>query len=176
MKRAEFQINFHRAVESTTITKGRILFVNDEEPIREIVSSMLTSAGHHCRTAAGGIEALTVLDSGGEFDLLLSNFVMPGLDGIELLERIQGRFPNMLFILESACKEFSVFGVALRNGAYDYLQEPFERDQLLFLVSRALEYRRLKLESLTYQTNLESLVKARTEQLQKRDVQLGTLL
>jgi DNA-binding NtrC family response regulator len=136
MKQAEVQSNFHRAMPSTTITKGRILVVNDEEPIREIVSCMLASAGHYCRTAADGIEALTVLDSGEEFDLLLSNLVMPNLDGLGLLERIQGRFPNMLFILESACKDFSVFGAALRNGAYDYLQEPFEREQLLFLVRR----------------------------------------
>jgi putative nucleotidyltransferase with HDIG domain len=149
-----------------TITKGRILVVNDEEPIRQIIVSMLTTAGYDCMTAADGLEALTVIESGEAFDLLLSNFMMPNLDGMGLLERIQGRFPNMLFVLESACKDFSVFGAALRNGAYDYLQEPFERDQLLFLVGRALEYRRLKLESLTYQTKLESLVKARTDQLE----------
>jgi putative nucleotidyltransferase with HDIG domain len=55
---------------------------------------------------------------------------------------------------------------ALRNGAYDYLLKPFERDQLLATVGRALENRRLKLENRTYQTNLESLVEARTDQLQ----------
>ncbi|MGC1450444.1 MAG: HD domain-containing phosphohydrolase, partial [Candidatus Sulfotelmatobacter sp.] len=55
---------------------------------------------------------------------------------------------------------------AIRNGAYDYLLKPFEREQLLNTVSRALENRRLKVENRTYQTNLESLVKARTDQLQ----------
>lgn len=167
MKKVEAQRNsLLDAKPSTTSTKGRILVVNDEEPVREIISSMLISAGHHCRTAADGVEALTMLDSGEEFDLLLSNRMMPNLDGIGLLERIQGRFPNMLFILESSSRDFSVFRVALQMGAYDYLRTPFDRDELLFLVSRALEYRRLKQESLTYQTSLESLVRARTNQLQ----------
>ena len=127
---------------------------------------MLTSAGYECAKAADGLEALAVLDSGEEFDLLICNLIMPNLDGMGLLERIQGRFPNMLFVLESSSREFLAFRAALQMGAYDYLRTPFERDELLFLVSRALEYRRLKLERLTYQTNLESLVKARTDQLQ----------
>jgi putative nucleotidyltransferase with HDIG domain len=60
----------------------------------------------------------------------------------------------------------------LRNGAYDYLLKPFEREQLLATVRRALENRRLKLENRAYQTNLESLVDARTEQLKKAMVDL----
>jgi len=135
--------------EPTPATKGRILVVNDEETILEIISSMLTGAGYVCRTAADGLEVLKLLDSGEEFDLVICNLMMPGLDGMGLLERIHGRFPNMPFVLESACKDFSVFGAALRNGAYDYLRTPFERDQLMFLVSRALEYRRLKLANRT---------------------------
>jgi len=62
--------------------------------------------------------------------------------------------------------DISVALAAIRNGAYDYLLKPFEREQLLNTVSRALENRRLKVENRTYQTNLESLVKARTDQLQ----------
>jgi DNA-binding NtrC family response regulator len=88
-----------------------------------------------------------MLDSGEEFDLVICNLMMPNLDGMGLLERIQGRFPDMLFVLESASSDFSVFRAALQMGAYDYLKSPFEGDQLMFLVSRALEYRRLKLEN-----------------------------
>jgi putative nucleotidyltransferase with HDIG domain len=62
--------------------------------------------------------------------------------------------------------DISVALAAIRNGAYDYLLKPFEREQLLNTVSRALENRRLKVENRTYQTNLESLVAARTDQLQ----------
>src|SRR5512132_1946055 len=132
-------------------TKERILVVNDVEGILEIIESMLTTAGYNCRTAADGLEALAVLDSGEEFELLLTNLMMPNLDGIGLLERTKEKFPDMPVVLESAVHDISVALAAIRNGAYDYLQEPFEREQLLNTVSRALENRRLKVENRTYQ-------------------------
>jgi putative nucleotidyltransferase with HDIG domain len=66
----------------------------------------------------------------------------------------------------TAVHDISVALAAIRNGAYDYLLKPFEREQLLNAVGRSLENRRLKVENRTYQTNLESLVEARTDQLQ----------
>jgi DNA-binding NtrC family response regulator len=127
--------------------EGRILVVNDEPAVLAFACAMLTAAGYQCRQATNGLEALAILDSGEEFDLLLSNFRMPELDGMKLLERTKKRFPDMPLVLESGCQEFSVFLPALRMGAYDYLKTPFEREQLLALVRRALEYRRLKLEN-----------------------------
>jgi len=144
----------------------RILVVDDEEAIREIVSSMLTFAGYCCLQAASGMEALAVLNSGEEFELMLSDLMMAELDGIGLLERTKEKFPDMPVVMVTAVHDISVALAALRNGAYDYLLKPFERDQLLATVGRALENRRLKLENRTYQTNLESLVEARTDQLQ----------
>src|ERR1700720_3680106 len=144
----------------------RILVVDDEETIREIVSSMLTTAGYKCRQAASGMEALALLESGEEFELMLSDLMMANLDGIGLLERTKERFPDMPVVMVTAVHDISVALAAIRNGAYDYLLKPFEREQLLNTVSRALENRRLKVENRTYQTNLESLVKARTVQLQ----------
>ena len=73
----------------------RILVVDDEEAIREIVSSMLTNANYNCRQAASGNEALALLSSGEEFELMLSDLMMADLDGIGLLERTKERFPDM---------------------------------------------------------------------------------
>jgi DNA-binding NtrC family response regulator len=140
-----------------TITKGRILVVNDEEPFREIVACMLTSAGYQCRTASDGLEALAALDSGKEFELLLTNLMMPNLDGIGLLERTKDNFPDMPVVVETATHDISVALAAIRNGAYDYLLEPFEREQLLTLVRRVLEYRSLKLENRRYKKKLGTL-------------------
>jgi len=145
----------------------RILVVDDEEAIREIVSSMLTNANYNCRQAASGNEALALLSSGEEFELMLSDLMMADLDGIGLLERTKERFPDMPVVMVTAVHDISVALAAIRNGAYDYLLKPFEREQLLATVRRALENRRLKLENRAYQTNLESLVAARTEQLRK---------
>jgi putative nucleotidyltransferase with HDIG domain len=144
----------------------RILVVDDEEAIREIVASMLGSAGYSCQQAGSGIEALSVLSSGQEFELMLSDLMMADLDGIGLLERTKEKYPDMPVVMVTAVHDISVALAAIRNGAYDYLLKPFEREQLLNTVSRALENRRLKVENRNYQTNLESLIEARTNQLQ----------
>ena len=145
----------------------RILVVDDEEPIREIVSSMLSNAGYKTQQARSGLQALAVLESGEEFELMLSDLMMAELDGIGLLEKTKERYPDMPVVMVTAVHDISVALAAIRNGAYDYLLKPFEREQLLAMVRRALENRRLKLENRAYQTNLESLVGARTDQLRQ---------
>src|SRR6266568_3836867 len=145
----------------------RILVVDDEETIREIVSSMLSGANFRTRQAASGIEALAILESGEEFDLVLSDLMLAEMDGIALLERAKERYPDMPIVMVTAVHDIQVALQALRNGAYDYLLKPFEREQLLATVRRALENRRLKRENDAYRTNLEALVTARTEQLRK---------
>ena len=149
------------------MTTERILVVDDEEPIREIISSMLSAAGYKTRQACSGMEALAVLNSSGEYELMLSDLMMAELDGIALLERAKEKYPDMPVIMVTAVHDISVALAAIRNGAYDYLLKPFEREQLLAMVRRALEHRRLKLENRAYQSNLESLVAARTEQLRQ---------
>ena len=144
----------------------RILVVEDEEPIRKIIVSMLRTAKFESEEAADGLEALAVLESGKEFELVLSNLMMPNLDGIGLLERVKDKYPDMPVVIVTGVHDISVALAAMRNGAYDYLLKAFSREQLLNTVSRALESRRLNVENRNYQRNLESLVKARTDQLQ----------
>ena len=144
----------------------RILVVEDEEAVRKITVSMLSSASYECQEAEDGIEALALLDSGDNFDLVLSSLMMRNLDGIGLLERVRDKYPDVPFVMATSVRDISVVLAAIRYGAYDYLLKPFEREQLLNTVGRALENRRLNLENRTYQKNLESLVKARTDQLQ----------
>ncbi|HEY7098363.1 MAG TPA: HD domain-containing phosphohydrolase [Terriglobales bacterium] len=145
----------------------RILVVDDEETIREVVSSMLTVANYKCRQAASGVEALALLESGEQFELMLSDVLMAELDGLGLLERTKEKFPDMPVVMVTAVSDISVALAAIRNGAYDYLLKPFEREQLLATVRRALENRRLKIENRKYQTNLEALVAERTASLRK---------
>ncbi|HXZ33332.1 MAG TPA: HD domain-containing phosphohydrolase [Terriglobales bacterium] len=143
----------------------RILVVDDEEAIREIVCSMLTAANYKCAQASSGQKALALLDSGDEFELMLSDLMMADLDGIALLERTKEKYPDVPVVMVTAVHDISVALKALREGAYDYLLKPFEREQLLATVRRALENRRLKLENRAYQTELEEKVKQRTAQL-----------
>jgi putative nucleotidyltransferase with HDIG domain len=145
----------------------RILVVDDEDPIREVVCSMLASANFATSQASSGKEALALLKSGEEFELMLSDMMMPVMDGEALLAATKECFPDMPVVMVTAMHDISVALNAIRNGAYDYLLKPFDREQLLATVRRALENRRLKIENRAYQTNLEVLVTARTEQLRQ---------
>src|SRR5271155_4705041 len=150
----------------------RILVVDDEEAIREIVCAILSAAGYTCKQAGSGLEALALLNSGDVFELMLSDLMMADLDGIGLLERTKEKFPDMPVVMVTAVHDLSVALAAIRNGAYDYLLKPFEREQLLNTVRRALENRRLKLENREYQTQLEAKVRERTRQLEEANVKL----
>ena len=145
----------------------RILVVDDEESIREIVSSMLSAAGYDTAQAGSGAAALNLLNSGEQFDLLLSDMMMAEMDGQGLLQRVKERYPDMPVIMVTAVHDISIALGSIRNGAYDYLLKPFEREQLLNTVRRALENRRLRLENRSYQLNLESLVAQKTSQLRQ---------
>jgi len=161
-----------RSTLAGTMPGDRILVVDDEEAIREIVCSMLTAAHYKCGQASSGVNALALLESGEQFELMLSDLMMAELDGIGLLEKTKEKYPDMPVVMVTAVHDISVALQAIRNGAYDYLLKPFEREQLLATVRRALENRRLKLENRAYQTNLEALVDARTAQWQKAMTEL----
>ena len=151
----------------TLMAAERILVVDDEDAIREIVCSMLAAANYKTRQASSGLKALAMLDAGEQFELMLSDLMMADLDGIGLLERTKESYPDMPVVMVTAVHDISVALAAIRNGAYDYLLKPFEREQLLATVRRALENRHLKMQNREYQTGLERMVEARTEQLQK---------
>jgi|HubBroStandDraft_4_1064222.scaffolds.fasta_scaffold260110_2 DNA-binding NtrC family response regulator len=127
----------NRNVNPMTEISSRVLVVDDQEAVREIISAILTAAGYQCRTAADGLEALGVLDS-EKFDLMITNFLMPNLDGFGLLERAKKKFPSMPVVVESAAQDVAIAGEFLRRGAFDYLVAPFEREQLLAIVHRAM--------------------------------------
>jgi putative nucleotidyltransferase with HDIG domain len=143
----------------------RILVVDDEDLIREIICSVLNQAGFVCDPVNSGPAALTTLKSDDAYSVVVSDVVMDGMDGLTLLSQIRRDYPDIPVVMVTAVHDISVALAAMRNGAYDYLLKPFEREQLLASVRRAVENRRLKAENLAYQTKLESLVSARTEML-----------
>ena len=146
--------------------KDRILIADDEQPSRETVSSILSAANYTCLECDSGVDALETLTSDGPFQLVLYDLTMKDVDGITFADHTKQSFPDTLLVVVASVHDISVALAAIRNGAYDYLLKPFDREQLLDTVSRALENNRLRVENRTYQANLDSLVKARTEQLQ----------
>src|SRR4029077_5025229 len=98
-------------------------------------------------------------------DLVLSDMVMPEMDGLTLVEWQRKAEPDIPVIMVTAMHDISTALEAIRRGAYDYILKPFEKDQLYVSVRRALEHRRLILENRFYQRDLERLVAERTQQL-----------
>ena len=115
-----------------------ILVVDDEEPIREIVCSMLASASYRCQQADSGNHALAVLKSSQQFELVLTGLMMADLDGLGLLETINVQYPDLPLVFLTAVHDVTVVLCCLRRGAYDYLLKPFERKELLATIRRAL--------------------------------------
>jgi len=146
----------------------RILVVDDEKQICDVITIMLVAANYECRDAGSSLEALALLESGEQFDLMLSNLLMPDLDGFGLLERTEHQYPDMPVVMVTGVHDVSVALSAIRNGAFDYLMKPFEREQLVAVVRRALDDRRMKLERRAYVSSLESQVATLTEQLRDR--------
>ncbi len=150
----------------------RILVVDDDESVRQLVISITTSAGYNCVALSSGEEALAALRNGQRYDLLLSDLTMDGMDGFALLDQVRRIDPNMPVVMVTAVDDLSVALSAIHKGAYDYLLKPFQREQMLASVHRALHTRRLQLEVNDYKNKLESLVAARTEMLQRSNADL----
>jgi putative nucleotidyltransferase with HDIG domain len=141
-----------------------ILVVDDEEAIREVVSTMLEAKGYHCTAVQNGRVAQEEVKKFTP-DLVLSDMIMPEMDGIKLLEWMRQYDPEVPVIMVTAIHDISTALEAIRRGAYDYILKPFEKDQLFLGVGRALQHRRLIAENRNYQRNLEQLVEERTAQL-----------
>jgi putative nucleotidyltransferase with HDIG domain len=146
------------------VEKEKILVVDDEEAIREVVSTLLETQGYRCTVCSNGRMALESF-RGNLFDLVLSDIVMPEMDGLKLLSELRLEDPDVPVIMVTAMHDISIALEAIRAGAYDYILKPFEREQLHLSVRRALEHRQLVLENRTYQSDLEHLVAERTQQL-----------
>jgi two-component system nitrogen regulation response regulator NtrX len=126
---------------------SRILIVDDEPGIRESLSGVLADEGFFTRTAASGEEALAVLEE-EQFDVVLLDVWLPGMDGIEVLERIetpqQAERPAVIMISGHGSIETAVR--ATKMGAFDFLEKPLTIGKVLVVVNNAVEQRRLRLE------------------------------
>jgi putative nucleotidyltransferase with HDIG domain len=155
----------------TDVEMENILVVDDEEAIREVVSTMLESRGYHCTTVPNGRAAQEQVKRSTP-DLVLSDMIMPEMDGLKLLEWMRQYDPEVPVIMVTAIHDISTALESIRRGAYDYILKPFEKDQLFLGVGRALEHRKLITENRSYQRNLEQLVDERTAQLRGALAQL----
>jgi DNA-binding NtrC family response regulator len=125
---------------------AKILVVDDQELMRDSLAGMLARENHEVVAAGDGQAALQRL-TGARFDLLISDQKMPKMNGTDLLAEAKKLRPEMPVVLMTAFGEVSTAVEAMKRGAYDYLQKPFDGEAIKLLVDRALEHSRLVKEN-----------------------------
>ncbi|MGI9037000.1 MAG: sigma-54-dependent transcriptional regulator [Pyrinomonadaceae bacterium] len=120
------------------MARKSILVVDDEKSQREILEMILSSEGYDVTTASSGEAALKFV-ADRHFDLVLSDLKMTGMNGLELLKQLSAQDSSVMVILLTAHGTVDSAVDALRLGAFDYLQKPYDREKLLETISRALK-------------------------------------
>lgn len=161
------------ASDSVDMGDRRILIVDDERSVREMFAEWLRET-FECRTAGSADEALAQL-AAENFALVISDMMMPGRNGIELLREITAKYPETVVIMISGVDRPQRLRDALRLGAFDYLIKPCELEVLTLSVERALQRRELERTARRYKASLEQQnleLAARKAELERLQAQL----
>lgn len=143
--------------------KARILVVDDEPEIREVLCELLSDS-YKCVAAASAEEALETL-RGQSFSLIISDIMMGGMSGIEMIPHVLTDSPETVVLMISGVQTIESAIKALRAGAFDYIMKPFDLRQVEVAVRRALETHELRAAKRRYENHLEELVEQRTAEL-----------
>jgi YesN/AraC family two-component response regulator len=138
-----------------------VLVVDDERAIQDTLAWCLRNDGHGVRTAGSAEEAMGIMANQG-FDLIISDIIMPGLSGVDLLRKARVLQPQTLFVLITAFATVETAVEALREGASDYIVKPFKFDELRQQVRRLLEHQAAFQESARFRQAVESAVPDRS--------------
>jgi DNA-binding NtrC family response regulator len=133
---------------------ARILIVDDQDMMRDSLAQILVREGHEVVATLDGAAAVARLGA-AKFDLLITDLRMPKMTGLELLAEAKRLRPDMPVVLMTAFATVANAVEAMKLGAYDYIQKPFNGDEIKLLVDRTLEHSRLRLENQAYRSMTE---------------------
>ncbi|MFY9554763.1 MAG: HD domain-containing phosphohydrolase [Blastocatellia bacterium] len=153
---------------------ARILIIDDEPNVLSVLYSLL-SGTHNCRTATSALEAVEYLKE-ERYDLVLSDIMMPGMTGLELLAEITRHSRDTVVILVSGNLNIQCAIEGMRCGAFDYVTKPFNLSDVETAVSRALRHHSLLRANQQYEQHLEQLVNLRTNELTVANTNLNSTL
>lgn len=122
---------------------GRIMVVDDEENIREVLSNYLESLGYEVITASDGQDALLKFEAGA-FDLIVSDLLMPNIDGLELLRKVREKDRDVVFLMITGYPSIETAVEAIKKGAYDYITKPFHMEDVKIRIERSFEKKNLR--------------------------------
>jgi putative nucleotidyltransferase with HDIG domain len=146
-------------------TSARVLIADDEPEIREVLADLL-STHYDCTPVGSAEEALARLGE-GEYDLVISDIMMGGMSGLEMIPHVLALSPDIAVIMISGVQTVESAIDALRAGAFDYVMKPFDIQHVEAAVKRALEHHSLRVEKRRYENFLEQMVGQRTAELDR---------
>ncbi len=135
-----------------------ILIIDDEAPVRDGCKQALEKAGYRVLTAEGGVEGIRIARE-EKPAIAFIDLKMPGISGMEIIEILSKDFPDIVPIMITGYATIVSAVEAIQKGAYDYIPKPFSADQLRVMTRRALDYRRLKLETRILRAEKERMEK-----------------
>ena len=150
---------------------AKILIVDDEPRIGDLLKRWLEMEGYLCSTAEDGESALELLNT-EQFDVLISDIMMPRMSGMDLLMVMKPLFPDIAVIMVTAVDDKRTAIMALELGAYGYVTKPFERNEIVISIVNALERRRLTQLSRNYERELEAKVLQSTQEIRAREEEI----
>lgn len=133
----------------------KILVVDDEQSLREVLSIMLKRTGYAVTSVADGEEAIELLNK-DIFDLVITDLRMPKIDGMEVLKAAKSASPETVVLIITAFASADSAVEAMKQGAYDYLTKPFQVDEVQLIIRNALEKRRLTTENILLKREMAS--------------------
>ncbi len=139
-----------------------VLIVDDDELVRMTLSVLVGSLGYHCLVAGDGVEAIAVLKSTA-VELVFTDIVMPGMDGLQLLAHIKENYKETDVIISTGFYEKVSYAEVIKAGAIDFIKKPIDQAELEAKLTRAVRERRMmrELERLSKQDGLTSLLNRR---------------
>jgi two-component system response regulator PilR (NtrC family) len=136
--------------------KGKILIIEDEKSMREVLKILLEGEGHEVAMAADGLEGLSCIDK-DIFDLVITDLKMPKVNGFEVLKKIRESSPDTIVIMATAFGNTETAIEAMKLGAYDYISKPFNIDEIRLIVRKAIEKKREGAELLLLREKVETI-------------------
>ncbi|HSG81660.1 MAG TPA: sigma-54 dependent transcriptional regulator [Gemmatimonadota bacterium] len=130
---------------STVDLEAKVLVVEDDEVLRQLLNDVLTDLGHEVDAAETGEAGLRAMES-DVYDVILLDINLPGMDGMDVLRLVPARQPDTQVVMMTAFGTVDTAVEAMKQGAFDYINKPFSTDELVLTIQRALEEKNLRRE------------------------------
>jgi len=146
--------------------RGRVLIVDDDQAIREMLSNALTISGYYVDVSTNALEGLHKALS-TEYDVVLTDIVMPVVDGIAFCAQLHKKKPYATVVMISGFTDFNTVRKAFKQGVYDFIPKPVKMSDVELTLARAMERTRVKLIEKNYQEELKRRISQQAEKIKK---------